>query len=164
MNKTRIWIILTLLIAVALAGRALAQTGSSFSVAINAPRTIVRLGSSFEIRAVLTNITTGSEWIYQDVSGEFDYTIRVLDQDKIEPSESRYFRAVKGKDSGKPTIVVNHGGGPRLVKPGGTITETIDLNKLYVLRPGKYSVQLERLDDKSKTVVQSNRITVTVAP
>jgi C4-type Zn-finger protein len=31
-------------------------------------------------------------------------------------------------------------------------------------KPGKYSIQVERIDDESKTVVKSNTITVTVTP
>ena len=66
--------------------------------------------------------------------------------------------------TGKPTMVVTHGGGPRLVKADGTLTDTIDLNKLYDLQPGKYTIQVERLDEDGKTVVKSNTITVNVTP
>lgn len=160
----RAWAIFTLL-AIASFGSGMAEGASpSFSITINASRTIERLGSPLEIRIVLTNTTAHGQWVYQDVSGEFDYTIDVSGQDKSEPTESRYFRAVKGKDSGKPTIVVTHGGGPRLVKADGTLTDTIDLNKLYDLQPGKYTIQVERLDEDGKTVVKSNTITVNVTP
>ncbi|HEV2297872.1 MAG TPA: hypothetical protein VGR72_05080 [Candidatus Acidoferrales bacterium] len=160
----RAWAIFTLL-AIASVGSGLAEASiASFSIAISAARTPAKRGSPLEVRIVLTNTTGQSRLIYQDTGGEFDYTIHVSGQDNNEPPETRYFRAVKGKDSGKPTLVVEHSGGLRLVKAGGTLTDTIDLNQLYGLQPGKYTIQVERPDDDGKTVVKSNTITVTITP
>lgn len=160
----RTWAILILL-AIASVRCVLAEGMiASFSVAISAARTAVKEGSPLDVTIVLTNTTSQPRWIYQDISGEFDYSIRVSGRGNNEPPETRYFRAVKGKDSGKPTIVVAHGGGPRLVKAGETLTDTIDVNKLYDLQPGKYKIQVERLDDDKKAPVKSNTIMLTVVP
>jgi hypothetical protein len=50
----------------------------------------------------------------------------------------------------------------RASKPRETLTHTIDLNKLYVLKPGKYTLQVERFGGDRKPPVRSNTITVTV--
>ena len=45
-----------------------------------------------------------------------------------------------------------------------SITDRLNLNKLYKLsRPGKYTIQVNRYDD-AKTLVKSNIIAVTLAP
>src|SRR5690348_13128629 len=59
------------------------------------------------------------------------------------------------------------GGSPHglavLPEPGATFSEDLDLSNLYDLsRPGKYAIQVSRLDLESKTEVRSNTITVTV--
>jgi hypothetical protein len=48
-------------------------------------------------------------------------------------------------------------------QPGEAKESWFDLNKLYApLAPGKYTIQVQRTDEESKTVVKSNVITVTV--
>ena len=139
-----------------------------YSVAISAPIVEVKAGSELKVSIVLTNLTD-KELILDLDNGsreEFDYTIHVLGKDGQEPSETRYLRAVKGEDTVDPAskteLIVVGSNGFRAVKPGETLTHTIDLNKLYLLKPGQYAVQVERFEDESKTHVKSNKITVTV--
>ena len=96
--------------------------------------------------------------------GEFDFTIDVRDSAGHVPPDTEYYRAVTGKqDSSRPMLVITRNGGPRLVKPHGALADSIQLDKLYDLsKPDKYTIQLERIDDATKAIVKSNKITVTM--
>ncbi len=62
-------------------------------------------------------------------------------------------------------LVVTYSGGPRSVKPRETLADVIQLDKLYDLsKPDKYAIQVERIDDDTKAIVKSNKLTVTVTP
>ncbi len=142
----------------------------SFSIAITVPQSLVKPGSEIEMRVVLTNVASHDIRIPQEngARAEFAYTITVKDHDGNAPPETEYFAAVKGKNVTKPgklTLVVTDSYGLHSVKPGANMTDSVDLNKLYDLsQPGKYAIQVERIDDVSKTVVKSSSITITVVP
>lgn len=106
--------------------------------------------------------------MYTSGLGERDYTISISDKDGQEPLETGYLRAVRGKGTSDPvsktSLVIVGGGGLHGVRPGESFDLTIDLTKLYVLKPGKYTVQVERLDNESKELVKSNAVTLTVNP
>ena len=139
-----------------------------FSILISAPRTDVKSNSAIDVKIILTNLLDKQLLVYTSGLGERDYTVRVSDKDGREPLETRYLRAVRGKDTSDPlsktSLVIVGGGGFHGVRPGESFDLTIDLTKLYVLKPGKYTVQVERLDDENKALVKSNAITVTVNP
>jgi len=141
-----------------------------YAIAIDAARTEAKVNSGQEVRILLTNLTDKDLILDVDNGsrGESDYTIQVLDKDGQEPPRTRYHRAVRGEDSSDPNtntvLVFMRSSGLRAVKPGKALEEKIDLNELYVLKPGKYSVQVERLDSDGKTHMKSNKITVTVNP
>jgi hypothetical protein len=60
---------------------------------------------------------------------------------------------------------VDQSGEKFVLKPGESWTDTILVNDLYDLRqPGDYTIQVERFDPATSTMVKSNTITVTVAP
>lgn len=139
-----------------------------FSISISAPEPSVRVGSAIRINATITNTTSEDAWISMTTGsrGEFDFTIDVNDGTGHVPVETEYFRAIKGKHgTSGPQLVVTYGGGPRLVKPGGSLTTAIQLDKLYDMsKPEKYAIQVGRPDEVSKETVKSNKITVTVTP
>ena len=140
----------------------------SFSIAISTAQTTVKSGSAVNLKIVLTNVAGKDLITYLDGAsrGELDYTLHVVDENGKEPSETKYFRAVLNKDASDPgettTLVVLRDAGLRSIKPKGTETDTLDLNKLYDLRPGNCTLQVEREDDESKAVVKSNKITLTI--
>ncbi len=142
---------------------------SSIAIAISTPQTEVSAGSDITLSVVLTNISGQDLGITFDngARGEFDYTISVLDGKGREPSETKYYRAATGKNASDPgeatTLVVAPSSGLRLLKPGGTFKSSIILRKLYDLQIGKYTIQVERIDAKSQTMVKSNMITVVVS-
>jgi hypothetical protein len=138
------------------------------SVTVSAPIIEVKTGSELKVRIELTNLTDKDLVMELDKGsrGEFDYTIHVLGKDGQEPPETRYLRAVKGEDTFDPVsqteLIVVGSNGFRTVKPGETLAHAIDLNRLYLLKPGKYTVQVERFEGGTKTHAKSNKITVTV--
>jgi hypothetical protein len=146
------------------------QTTARYSLEIKASHLEAKAGSELNVRIVLSNLSDKDLLIYTSGLGERDYTIRVLDKDGQEPPETRYFRAVRGKDTSDPVskteLVIVGGGGFHGVRPGEVFDLTVDLNKLYFLKPGKYTVQvgMEHFADVSKTPVESNKITVIVTP
>jgi hypothetical protein len=142
---------------------------ASTSVTISTALTVVKVGSEVKISIVLTNLFDQEMFVTWDNGnrGELDYMISVLDRDGHEPLETKYFRAARGKDSADPgettALVIAPSSGSRQVKAGGTLTDSIYLNKLYDLKPGKYTVQVERIDDSHRTV-KSNMLAVTLTP
>jgi len=125
------------------------QAIAPYSIVLNAPIVEVKAGSELKVRIVLTNLT--DKELILDVDngsrGEFDYTIRLLDKNGQEPPETRYLRAVRGEDTFDPVskteLIIVGSNGFRAIKPRETLTHTMDLNKLYVLKPGKYTLHLE---------------------
>ena len=76
-------------------------------------------------------------------------------------------QAIEGKDTwdGKSSLVVAYSAWNAHVKPGATFEDHVDLTSIYDLsQPGKYTVQVQRTDAVSKTLVKSNTVTVTVTP
>jgi hypothetical protein len=166
--------LILVLLGITASGRLSAQSPqsgppASFSVSLSTTQPAVKAGSELKISVVLTNLSNQDLDLTWDGASraEFDYTILVSDRDGHEPPDTQYLRAVRGKDSsnpdGKTQLVVLPSSGLRQVKPGGTLTDSIYLDKLYDLKPGKYTVQVERIDDSHKTV-KSNTLTVTVTP
>jgi len=171
----RVWLSLILLLhtgtssLIVLAQTTPKSTKTPFSVTISATQTVMKAGAEVRINVVLTNISDRE--IYINVSGgpgELDYTVSVLDRSGHEAPETKYLRALRGEDASDPgettTLVVARSFGLRDVKPGETFRSSIDLGKLYDLQPGKYTIQLERIEEETHPVVKSNTITVTVAP
>ena len=139
-----------------------------FSIRINAPQAASRVGSEVRIDAVITNITDQEIWVPVEKGsrGEFDFKIDLRDSAGLVPAETIYYRAVKGEpQTGSPILVVTASGGPLPVKPQGTLTDVIQVDKLYDLsKPDKYTIQVERYDDLTKTIVESNKITFVITP
>lgn len=166
----RIWVAITVFAIMAQAPAAgLAQGASaSYSVAIETPMATVKVGSEIVVNIALTNLTDQGISVDMEAGGrgEFDFTINVNDSAGRPAAYSEYYRAVKGQhETGRPMVVVTYSSGPHPVKARGVLKDTVQLDKLYDLsQPGKYTVQLERVDVLTKILVKSNQITVTVTP
>lgn len=167
----RVLLRLGLILVTASASTAFAQgTPTSYSVTITTPQTVVKVGSKINIDILLTNTSNQEIIVTADngARGEFEYTIFVSDRYGHEPHETKYLRAVRGKDSGDPgdttSLVVVHSSGLRQVKPGGILKSSIDLTKLYDLPPGRYTIRVEDIEQASQTHIKSNALTVTVTP
>jgi hypothetical protein len=167
----RIWVAIIVMVVISgglWAGRA-QNTGAQFSITINTPQAKLKAGSEVRISVVVTNLT--DQYITfghaKGGAGEFDFDIDMRNSAGLVPDESEYYRAVLSKqDPNRPTTMVVlpnyllHG-----IEPRGTLTEPIELDKLYDLsKPDKYTIQVERIDDATKAIVKSNKITVTLTP
>lgn len=158
-----------LLASVAVAGLLTAQSvppakqaEARFSIAITVEPTTVKTGSPLTVNVILTN--KSKDTIYLDVSAqwmaELDFRIEVRDDQGNLAAVTDYGRNVIKHEGGIP-IVENYMG-VAVLHPGETLKREISISKLYNLnRPGKYTIQAQRIDD-NKAAAKSNTVTVTV--
>jgi hypothetical protein len=148
----------------------------AFRIRITTPHTIVKAGSEVLVEITVTNnsrdqLTTGSpRW---EPTG-FD----IRDSQGNESLTKRGRCLVKGEcepvtihcpETGSPCEIVNlpmYGGPTRFLKSGESFSEAtaIPLDSYDLSRPGKYTVRWQCNDPTGKTVVKSNKITLTVIP
>jgi hypothetical protein len=136
-----------------------------YSLTISAMKTTVKAGSELRVKIVQENTTAKDQmfWIENvaGLHGEYLYLIDLLQLDGKKTPRSKYFREVRDEaDNFMPGTASN--GAFIWKKPGEVIVSSIDLNELYELRPGKYTVRVFQKDDVDKVTVTSNIITVTV--
>lgn len=144
-----------------------------FSITISAIPDTVKAGSDVRLNMVYTNTSAREITLLRTVGvNQGEYFSRVLIQDDRGKavSSSKYGRELTGKDA------TPQGHGPYYLPPdalggligfelppGKTLGDGMILSKLHDLsRPGKYTVQVERFDESTKTFVKSNKITITV--
>lgn len=95
--------------------------------------------------------------------GEYLYDLTVLDSHGQKAPRSEYFQGLKDQN-GDFRAGVGLNGGVVMKRPGESITSWIDLNELYELKPGKYTVQVYQNDSIAKMTAKSNILTITVTP
>lgn len=162
----RVRLVVALLACTALVGSVWSQDRAVFAIGLQPESDTVRLGSKIPMSIVLTNVSDHDITISQENGrrGEFDYHLTVKDVNVVSPAEQQYFQAVKGTNRsqpGKPTLIVTYSWGNHVLKPGDALTDSIDLNELYKLSPGTYTVHAER-DDGGNGVIKSNFASVTI--
>jgi hypothetical protein len=157
------------------------EAAPTFTVLITAKQSTVQSGSELSVSALLTNISGHPIVVLMDGgrAAELEgYLIEVRDSQGRIQRTSRYYwsigriggsklRAPKGSDqdySDNQYEALRPGSfGYINPYPGKTNESWFDVNKLYApLAPGKYTIQVQRTDEESKTVVKSNVITVTI--
>ncbi len=147
----------------------------TFSLAISTPYDVVMTGSEVRVRITLTNtsnhdIGVNFDRLASSPSGEEHYGIEVQNDKGIRAPLTRHGHRMRGEVPDPPTvddIADDLFGSDFLisVKPRDVTHDTIIANKMYdLIQPGKYSIQVNRWDPESNTMVKSNTITVTVAP
>lgn len=129
---------------------------TTFSLDIDANPDVIKLGSRFGIVVHATN--TAQHDIDLDNSTTSD-SIEILDSNGVAPPLTDAGRLLK-KLSGKKGDHSIH------LKPGEEKgMGAILLSDLYnMTQPGRYTVQIFRTDEETKTLVKSNVITITVNP
>ncbi|MGO9231209.1 MAG: hypothetical protein ACLQKA_18630 [Bryobacteraceae bacterium] len=137
----------------------------AFSIAISAPQFAVKAGSPMVLQLTLTNTTdhdlnvshahiNGTLLRYMDV--------KVFDKDGQPVAETDYGMGLHGR---RLWPIFGDAGTSESIKPSEAVHEESDLNKEFDLsKPGKYTVQAERMDSTVREVVKSNVITFTVTP
>lgn len=138
-----------------------------YSITISTAKTTVKRGSELRIQIVQKNTTDKDQMFWVEAlavsHGEYAYLIDVLRSDGKRPARSKYFREVRD-DAGNFMPGTAGNGALLSKKPGESVVSSLDLNQLYDLNPGKYSVQVYQNDNIAHVTVRSNIITVTVTP
>jgi hypothetical protein len=134
------------------------------------PGLSVKLGSAVTVQVTLKN--TSEHDLYYG-SGDFGDDIDVRD-DKGEPVKTtKQGEVFKGRGDnfqrqpdGSFTFEVRGGGGRIFtLKPDESGTHEMAVSRYFEFQqPGKYAIQVTRIDPDTRTVVRSNVIKVTVLP
>jgi len=174
-----------LVLALALAGVCLIcaaqEAAPTFSLLISTKQSAVQIGSELKVNIVLTNITDHPIWVGVEKTREAElegYAIEVRDERGRLQRTSHYYwslgrigrsklRVPKGSEQDYSD---NHYDGLRPGSfanlnpdPGKTNEAWFDVSTLYApLAPGRYTIQVQRTDEESKTEVKSNIITVNI--
>lgn len=142
-----------------------------FSVTISAPGS-VKAGSAAIVNIAVTNTSSSTIAFssgYREDQGEFGCDFSVVTSEGKPAPETRYMKAVKGKNQGPGSqLVISTKSLSTRLAPGEAMKFRADLNKLFDLQPGKYTVQLSHFErawaDHPEAVEKSNTITLTVVP
>lgn len=129
---------------------------TSFTLEIDTSQDVVKSGSPINFGIYATNVTDHDLDLDNDPNL---YSIEVRDQSQIEPPVT---------EAGKE-LQREHGKGSRNhvhLKPGEVVgLGAMSISDLYDFKqPGEYSIQIARMDEKTKTLVKSNTMTITVKP
>jgi hypothetical protein len=94
--------------------------------------------------------------------GGFVYKITVRDSHSAVPPDTALGRLLKDREDPTRPVHFTRSGGPLDLRPGGAITDYLNVGKLYDLAPGTYVVEVMRPDQETKLNVKSNSVTVTI--
>ena len=129
----------------------------------------VKSGKVVWVDVTLKNITSGNITTYStsDHIG-FEYEVDVWTDKSAMAPETKFGREIHNhttpEDDRQPEVILSNGAYSEL-GPGKSITDHVSISKMYDLsKPGKYTIQFRRLDEVSKTLVKSNKLTVTITP
>lgn len=153
-------------------------TQPAFSLSLTVEPETVRLASYVTLLVVVTNNTSQRVLFPVDLyHPEAAFTVNVTDPAGDPAGKTRLYRTVTGdktgKDASEPpsdplhaTLIVGSGGAG-LLGPGEKIEQRFVLNRknaelVDLSKPGKYTVQVERMDQVSKSLVKSNIATFTI--
>jgi hypothetical protein len=139
------------------------QPPASFAIEVSAPQK-VSVGAPLKVQVKLTNTSKKSILVSQDMTkkAEFFYTIYVHDAGGNEPVKTDRHRGFRREELSTGFTFNNF---PVELEPGKSVQDETNITALYEIdRAGKYTIQVERLDNDSKTTVKSNTIIITVVP
>jgi len=151
----------------------------TFKVVISSELATVRTGAELTVKVVLTNTSDHRITVLTDrgMATELsDYRIQVRDSQGRIQRTSRYYWSVgqsgmaRVPEGSERDYSDNRREGPGAFDfwrpnpaPGETVETSFDVNKLYAkLPPGKYTIQVERIDEETKAVVKSNILNIDV--
>lgn len=158
--------LLSAVVGLAVTGAAQApnSTSASFSIKISTSQDVVKVGSEVSLAIRMRNISNQEIYYAWGAGPVFD--VQIHDRDGKSAPETELGLRIHGKDPRfaqqdsfhEPVIL-------RTLGPEKDYDETFSLNRFYDLNePGKYTVQVQRLDLRSKILVKSNAISLTVTP
>jgi hypothetical protein len=136
------------------------ESRPSFSLEINLQQDVIKSGSDVEIAILQTNKSEVEIPVARHVGeGERNFQLIVLDSKGTRAEETAWGRKVR---ENKVEIDISLILGA--LKPGDTFRDSARLNRSFVLRPGKYTVQVQKTDVGSKAIVKSNTLSFTIEP
>jgi hypothetical protein len=147
----------------------------TFSISIRTAtgNATVKAGSLVALNVVTTN-TTGHNIVLWAEKADREqagvtYRVNVSDINGKPLPDTPFGRQVKNRtdipNENHPTAFAGPSGEKLVLKPGESWPETIILNSLYDFKqPGIYTIQVERFDPVSGTMVKSNAVAVTIVP
>lgn len=172
-NQTRVHALVLASIAVALPTISSAQSAKPpLSLSIRPAKGDAKAGSTVQIEITVKNISDHDiSWGTAYVAPFVEVTdqANIVDGNGAKIPETEFGTRVMGHrtpddEARSPSIVFGKDVWVPL-KAGKSFTYQLNLDKLYDLSlPGKYVVQIERLDIDSNIAIKSNKITVTVIP
>jgi hypothetical protein len=134
----------------------------AFAVRIRLEPDVVKAKSEIRVKTTVVNNSNGKislERSPEDMA-ELEFQVDVRDNQGNPAHLTEYGRQVI-KQEGIP--LVTHFAGYTVLHPGGTLKCDVVITRLYDLtQPGKYTIQVQRIEDALKMIVKSNTITVTV--
>ncbi len=136
-------------------------TGAAFQIQLSARSNEVQVGADAELVVTLKNMTD-KELLFPHRPGtgnaEFSYVIVVRNVAGKVLGETTYGREARERQQTEARTV-------DYVQPGQTSAQTTNLARLVNLsKPGEYRVRVSRRDAVTKTMVESNEITLDVVP
>lgn len=142
------------------------SASASFAITLSAPQSIFTTTSVIKLTVALTNTSDHTIFVRKDKSrdhGELTCSLDVRDEAGNEVSETKYGRALKGKQVKGDTTVIVSAPGLFPLEPGQSLDEEIDLKKVFdVSAPGKYVITAKRVFDADNVVVTSKPLTITI--
>jgi hypothetical protein len=145
-------------------GEAAHTAKPTISVSISAVQDVVKAGSAVMVNIVLTNTSDhkiGFPWIRGSGGRNFQLNVRDSQGD---PAQSAP-RTWVGKDRRHHVRFLGGSAVVVYLEPGQAKKDEFDACDFYILTwPDKYTIQVQRVDDESKSVVKSNTVTVTIEP
>ena len=145
----------------------------SIAIAVSTTKDKVKAGSELTLKIGVTNIAGKEIHLPYDKSHKAElnqYQFDIARSDGQLVSIMKYYWELTGekaprenvKDIAK-TFIIAHDHGSVPLSPGKTLEYRTVLNDLYDMsQPGEYTIQVEKLDPITSTIVKSNIITVIV--
>lgn len=151
----------------ALAPPALVSMKPSIAVKLSAPTDVFVSGQPLSLKASVANVSSAAVFVRQTpgLASELDYKILALDQDGKEPPLTMWGRMYRGKrlpDDPIPRSVTNSQ--MLLLKPGESSEAVLQVNQIYEIQPGTYTVWVQRGDEAVHRAVDSNKVVLIVIP
>lgn len=144
-----------------------------FSLTIIPREPTMSLDSPIPLEIMTKNVSDQRLYLWAEESHHqqagVTYQISVVDENATAPHDTAFGKAAKARTdipSASKAPSLSSGSGETLVlRPGESWIDTINIKTLYeIKKPGDYTIQVERFDPATNTMVKSNTITVSVTP
>lgn len=147
------------------------QPPAQLSLAVDGVQAVVQAGDAVNVKVVNKNISQQTLNLWIDSNADqigWVYRVNVHDQNGATPPDTKFGRMFRYNEEGSPNVgpgtFLASSGGFHALQPGETLTDIIDVSRLYDFsQPGRYTIQVLRYD-ANNIIVNSNPLTITVTP